>query len=227
MNLLKILLGTFALLCLSLSFAEEGHDDHGHDHSKKEKKHSDDDGHAHKKHDDHKGHKDGEKHDDHDDHKGHKDGEKHDDHDDHKGHKDDEKHDDHGAKGGHEGHGDHGGGKAIGKGKAIVEVDEKKGFKLSKEAIKSLKLRLQNVEGDQFHIAKNTLVASKDIKGVYRFRAGFFKLLTAKILKEEKGGYEVKVKGVDFGDQIVINGLGLLRVADIYSTDKAEYGHSH
>ncbi len=232
MNLLKILLGTFTLLCLSLSFAEEGHDDHGHDHSKKEKKHSDDDGHAHKKHD---GHKDGEKHDDleggahgtHDDHKGHKDGEKHDDHKDGEKHDDHDDHDDHEAKGGHEGHGDHGGGKAIGKGKAIVEVDEKKGFKLSKEALKSLKIRLQNVEGDQFHIAKTTLVASKDLKGVYRFRAGFFKLLTVKILKEEKGGYEVKVKGVDFGDQIVINGLGLLRVADIYSTDKAEYGHSH
>jgi len=108
-----------------------------------------------------------------------------------------------------------------------VEVDEKKGFKLSKEAIKTLKLKLQNVDGDQFFISKATLVASKDLKGVYRFRAGFFKLLPAKILKEKKDGYEVKVGGVDFGDQIVVNGVGLLRVSDVYSTDKAEYGHSH
>lgn len=161
-------------------------------------------------HSSHKGHdhsKQEEKHDDHDDHKGH-DHSKHDDHDDHKGH-------------------DHGASKAIGKGKAIEVVDEKKGFKLSKEAIKTLKLRLQNVDGDEFEISKTTLVSSKSIKGVYRFRAGFFKLLNAKILKETKFGYKVKVAGVEFGDQIVINGIGLLRVTDVYSTDKSEYGHSH
>ena len=148
---------------------------------------------------------------DHSSHKRHdhsKQEEKHDDHDDHKGH-------------------DHGASKAIGKGKAIEVVDEKKGFKLSKEAIKTLKLRLQNVDGDEFEISKTTLVSSKSIKGVYRFRAGFFKLLNAKILKETKFGYKVKVAGVEFGDQIVINGIGLLRVTDVYSTDKSEYGHSH
>lgn len=167
-------------------------------------------------HSSHKGHdhsKQEEKHDDHNDHKGH-DHSKHEDHDDHSKHSD------------HEGH-DHGASKAIGKGKAIEVVDEKKGFKLSKEAIKTLKLRLQNVDGDEFEINKATLVSSKSIKGVYRFRAGFFKLLKAKILIKTKSGYKVKVAGVEFGDQIVINGVGLLRVTDVYSTDKSEYGHSH
>ncbi|MCR9205751.1 MAG: hypothetical protein NXH75_14295 [Halobacteriovoraceae bacterium] len=133
---------------------------------------------------------------------------------------------DHAKEDDHKGH-DHGASKAIGKGKAIEVVDEKKGFKLSKEAIKTLKLKLQNVDGDEFEISKSTLVSSKSIKGVYRFRAGFFKLLSAKILKETKTGYKVKVAGVEFGDQIVINGVGLLRVTDVYSTDKSEYGHSH
>ncbi len=163
--------------------------------------------HEHSSHKEHDHSKHEKKHDDHDDHKGH-DHAKHDDHDDHKGH-------------------DHGTSKAIGKGKAIEVVDEEKGFKLSKEAIKTLKLKLQNVDGDEFEIGKKTLVSSKSIKGVYRFRAGFFKLLSAKILKETKSGYKVKVAGVEFGDQIVINGVGLLRVTDVYSTDKSEYGHSH
>ena len=39
--------------------------------------------------------------------------------------------------------------------------------------------------------------------------------------------YTFQVKGVDFGDQIVVDGLGLLRVTDVYSTDKSEYAHSH
>lgn len=152
-------------------------------------------------------------------------------HDEH-GEKGHEKHDDIGheehTEKGHGGHGDHEeGGKAVGKGKAIAAVDEMKGFKLSNEAIKTLKLKLKVVNGDEFEIAKSTLVASKDLRGVYRFRGGFFKLLKVKILKETKNGYKVKVAGVEFGDQIVTNGLGLLRISDVYSTDKSNYGHSH
>ena len=181
----------------NLAFAEDGHD------------HSSHSGHDHSKQ---------EKHDDHEDHK-ENDHSKHDNIDEHKGH-------DHAKEDDHKGH-DHGASKAIGKGKAIEVVDEKKGFKLSKEAIKTLKIKLQNVDGDEFEISKSTLVSSKSIKGVYRFRAGFFKLLSAKILNETKTGYKVKVAGVEFGDQVVINGVGLLRVTDVYSTDKSEYGHSH
>lgn len=203
MKNIKIITMTILLISnLALAEGDHDHSSHkGHDHSKQKEKH-----------DDHKGH-DHSTHDNLDDHKEH-DHSKHDDHD------DDSKHSD------HKGH-DHGASKAIGKGKAIEIVDEKKGFKLSKEAIKTLKLRLQNVDGDEFEISKTTLVSSKSIKGIYRFRSGFFKLLNAKILKETKSGYKVKVAGVEFGDQIVINGVGLLRVTDVYSTDKSEYGHSH
>jgi len=122
---------------------------------------------------------------------------------------------------------DHGGGKAIGKGKAIEVVDITNGFKLSKEAIKTLKLELRIINSNKFTIAKKTLVASKGIKGIYRFRNGFFKFLPVKIQKEVKGKYIVKIEGTQFGDQIVTSGVGLLRVSDVYSTDKSEYGHSH
>jgi hypothetical protein len=134
-----------------------------------------------------------------------------------------------GERGEHEDHDehDHGSVKAIGKGKAIEVVDEQRGFKLSEEAIKTLGIRLKNVNGGVFYIGKKTLVTSRMIKGIYRFREGFFKLLKAEILKERKGGYLVKVEGMNAGDQIVVSGVGVLRVADVYSTDKAEYGHSH
>jgi hypothetical protein len=174
------------------------------------KKHSNSDGHDHKKHHE----DDGRNHEKHSKDDGH----------DHMKHSDDDGHD-------HSKHSDHdhkhGGGKAIGEKKAIIQVDEKKGFKLSKEAIKTLKLKLKTVDGDEFKISKSTLVASKNSKGVYRFRDGFFKLLPAKILKKTNKEYHIKVSGVEFGDQIVINGVGLLRVSDVYSTDKSEYGHSH
>ena len=86
------------------------------------------------------------KHDDHDSHNGHPKHEGKDSHDDHSDHDELE---DKGAHSDHDDHDDHGGGKAIGKGKAIESVDEKKGFKLSKEAIKTLELKLQTVDGDE------------------------------------------------------------------------------
>ncbi len=140
-------------------------------------------------------------------------------HDDHNGEKAEE--------GEHRDHDDHGGSKSIGTGKAIEVVDEEKGFKLSKEAIKTLSIKLQTIASDEFLIGKKTLVVSKSIKGIYRFRGGFFKFLPVTSIKKVKDRYLIKVKGVGFGDQIVINGVGLLRVADVYSTDKAEYSHSH
>ena len=183
------------------AFAEDGHEHADHKEKEEHGKHKESDGHDH-----------GKEHSDHDNidkHKGH---------DDHDDKKDD----------GHAGHDDHEeGSKAVGEGKAITAVDKVKGFKLSKEAIKTLGLKLQTVDGATFSISKKTLVTSKNKKGVYRFRGGFFKLLEAKILREEKSGYKVEVSGVDFGDQIVVNGTGLLRVTDVYSTDKSSYGHSH
>ena len=194
-----ILLAFIYILTLQMVIANENESHEGHDHKKKE----------HKEHDDHNHGKDGHAEDE-DNHKGHDD-HKEDSHDDHAGHDD---HDEHSSK-------------AVGKGKAIEVVDEKNGFKLSKEAIKTLKLKLQNVDGDEFLVSKSTLVVSKELKGLYRFRGGFFKFHPVELKKEVDGKYLVKVPGVEFGDQIVVNGTGLLRVTDVYSTDTAEYGHSH
>jgi len=214
MNKLCIIFLIFSLT-INMVNAEEGDEHASHDHKKT--KHSKDDGHEHNKK---------QKHDEHKHSEGHDNIESssspvHVEHTDHDDHKEEKGHADHGE------HGEHGGGKAVGKGKAIEEVDENKGFKLSKEAIKTLKLKLQTVDGNEFSIDKTTLVSSKSTKGLYRFRGGFFKFMPVELLKESKGKYLVKVKGVDFGDQIVIDGVGLLRVTDVYSTDTSEYGHSH
>lgn len=199
----KLLMVLIVLLTLNFqAFGDENSSTHQHN----DEEHSENDGHNHKKM---KSHSEDEHKDEDEEEHGH-------DHGDETSHKEDE-----------HGHGHGGGGKAVGEGKAIVEISEEKGFKLSKEAIKTLELKLLNVDSDEFLIEKTTLVTSKKLKGVYRFRGGFFKLLPVELKKEVDGKYLVKVKGVDFGDQIVINGVGLLRVADVYSTDKAEYSHSH
>ena len=212
----KLLMVLIVLLTLNFqAFGDENSSTHQHN----DEEHSENDGHNHKKkksHSEDENKKEGHKHDSEDEHKDGDEEEHGHGHGDETSHKEDE-----------HGHGHGGGGKAVGEGKAIVEISEEKGFKLSKEAIKTLELKLLNVDSDEFLIEKTTLVTSKKLKGVYRFRGGFFKLLLVELKKEVDGKYLVKAKGVDFGDQIVINGVGLLRVADVYSTDKAEYSHSH
>lgn len=137
-----------------------------------------------------------------------------------------EHHDEHDEHEDHEDH-EHGGGKAIGDGKAIELVDEIKGFKLSKDAVKTLEIKLESINSGEFEIEKTVLVTSKGLKGIYRYRDGYFKFHSVESIKEIKGKYLIKLKDYKFGDQIVTNGIGLLRVADVYSTDKSEYGHSH
>lgn len=142
---------------------------------------------------------------------------------DHQQEQHEEHHDEHDEYEGHE----HGGGKSIGEGKAIELVDENKGFKLSKDAVKTLEIKLESINSGEFEIEKTVLVTSKGLKGIYRYRNGYFKFISVESIKEIKGKYLIKLKDFKFGDQIVTNGIGLLRVADVYSTDKSEYGHSH
>lgn len=148
------------------------------------------------------------------------------DHGDHDDHEKEEKHEEHKEHKEHNDHG-HGTSKAIGKGKAIEEVKDQDGFKLSNEALRSLNIKLESINSSEFKISKQSLVTSKNQKGIYRYRDGFFKFLEIHILKEENGEYLVNCKDLKFGDQIVVSGVGLLRVADVYSTDKSEYGHGH
>ena len=118
-------------------------------------------------------------------------------------------------------------GKAIGHGKAIEEVNKEKGFRLSKEAIKTLEIKLLMISQKNIQIDKKTLVTSKKIKGVYRLRDGYFKLLPIDLKEEINGKYLISLQEIKSGDQVVIEGAGLLRVADIYTKDKAQYSHSH
>ncbi|WP_417335662.1 hypothetical protein [Halobacteriovorax marinus] len=192
------------ILCSQQAWSMDSADhDHGHDHGVE----------THKK--EKGGHDHSDEHDDeHDDEHGseHSDGE--------------HGHEDEGHDHGH-GHG-HGGGKSIGEGKAISEVDEKRGFRLSPEAFTTLGIKLETYSGEsQIKISKKILVKSKEERGIYIMRDKFFKLYPVSIVKEFPEQYLVKVKGLKEKDQIVTSGVKLLRVSDIYSTDKSEYGHAH
>lgn len=124
-------------------------------------------------------------------------------------------------------HDHHDSGKAIGVGKAIVEVSEEKGFKLSLEAFNTLKIELKKIKTKQFSIGKTSLVTSKNEVGFYLYRNEFFRFVKIDLNKKDGLNYIVTLKDFLQEDQIVIKGVELLRIADVYSTDQSEYGHSH
>jgi len=64
----------------------------------------------------------------------------------------------------------------IGPGKAILEVDSKKGFKLSPEAFKTLEIKTKSISLAT-DIPQDAYVLVKDKKGVYILRNGFFRFV--------------------------------------------------
>lgn len=132
-------------------------------------------------------------------------------------------HSDH-HKGEHHGHGSS---KAIGEGKAITEVDEAHGFKLSPQAVQSLGLKTKSIRSRAFEVPRSALVLVNDRAGLYRLREGFYKFIPIDGWDVSAKTLNVQSKEFREGDEIVVRGVGLLRVSDVYSTDEAEYGHGH
>lgn len=128
---------------------------------------------------------------------------------------------------GHDEHEEHGSSKAIGEGKAIVEVSEENGFKLSDESISFLNIKFEKINGRRFLIKREALAVNRKQKGIYRYRDGFFKFLEVAEIEYSKLGLYVTVSDIKAGDEVAVDHLDLIKVCDIYSTDTAEYGHSH
>ena len=108
---------------------------------------------------------------------------------------------------------DHGHSEKFGADKAILKVDENKGFILSSEAFASLKIKTNAISRiDQ--IPTTAIVTMRDTKGIYVVREGFFKFiaLTNKVKLQKN-------------EQIVVSGQNLLLITDVYSKDETEYSH--
>ena len=111
--------------------------------------------------------------------------------------------------------------------KAVLLVDEEEGLKLSDEAIKTIGIKFITPTTNRFTILKSALVSSMRTTGVYRFREGSFKLIPVTVVKDSDEKYLVSTAEFTTGDKVVVGGASLLRVADIYSTDKSEHSHAH
>lgn len=176
----------------------EGKDEHGHSHDEEKKGEG------------------GEAHEDHKDHSDEKES--------HEG--EENKHSDEGHEEG-EGHEEEEFSSSVGPGNAVTAADENQGIQLSDKAQRTLEIRLQPVTSS---LPKSAVVTSKEETGVYRFRDGWFKRIEGEIV--DTGSARVTFRprrASDFkkGDQIVVNGAPLLRVAELDAFAGESAGHGH
>lgn len=188
-------------------FADSDHELSGHDHSKKttEGQHDKDDSHKHED-------------------------EAHD-HKEDKSHKHDEKSEEgHGHNEDGHGHGEHESAK-FGKGKAILEVkNDGRYFRLAETAIKTLGLKSVKIKsngGGSFEVPSSSVVDFQDEIGIFKRKGDWFELVEIKIVERGKFAAKVTAKELSSGDEIVNEGVALLRVAHLEATGQGGQGHVH
>ncbi len=115
----------------------------------------------------------------------------------------------------------------VGPDKGVLVANEKSGFKLSPEATKNFKLKFQAYSGWPISLPLDSILQTTEEKNIYRVRDGFIKRIDISILSKSKTELTFTSSDLMSGDQIVISGLGFLRMAELAAFGGAPEGHSH
>lgn len=115
----------------------------------------------------------------------------------------------------------------VGPGLAVLAAEEDKGIQLSDKAQRTLDIRVQPFS---LILPQSAIVTSKEETGIYRLRDPWFKLIEGQTADAGNGKVSFRPnrqKDLKKGDQIVINGAALLRVAELDAFAGESAGHGH
>ncbi|MBI4423515.1 MAG: hypothetical protein HY554_07305 [Elusimicrobia bacterium] len=120
------------------------------------------------------------------------------------------------------------GGARTGQGKAVLEASAKQGLRLSAKALKRLGIKTQRLSGSGgYRVPLPALVYSAEEVGVYRLRDGWYKHVDVEISSKDRDSAVVRSGRLRAGDELVIAGAPLLRVAELDVLGGEEAGHDH
>lgn len=139
---------------------------------------------------------------------------------------------DHSAKESKEEHSGHGeeeeGGGNVGPEKGIIEASPAKGFKLSPEALKNFEIKTVKLAGDgPWPVLTSAIVHSGEETNLMRLRSGFFKSIDFQVIRQTPSGPVVESDDMREGDEIVVSGLGFLKISELAAFGGVAHGHSH
>ena len=115
----------------------------------------------------------------------------------------------------------------VGADKGITEAHENEGFKLSPEALKNFDLKYASVTGAVVQIPSSARVTTGEEVNLYRARDGFFKRIDFQVVKAGSQTISVKSEDLRQGDQVVIQGHGFLRIAELAAFGGVADSHGH
>lgn len=141
-------------------------------------------------------------------------------------------HDDHKEEAGAHAHGGHGHDESeenpqVGPNKGILQASEKDGIKLSPEAEKNFEISRVKLSSSSMEIPKRAIVTAVAEVNVFRYRNGFYKRIDFKEVSRNGDRVSISSSELKSGDEIVVQGLGFLRIAEIAAFGGAPEGHSH
>lgn len=117
---------------------------------------------------------------------------------------------------------------SVGPDKGIMEFSERSGFKLSPEALKNFDLKFLKLTGDgPWELPKSALVHSGEETNLFRKRKEFFKRIDFQTTKTSDHQLTIDSDDLREGDEVVLVGLGFLRIAELAATGGVAHGHSH
>ena len=120
------------------------------------------------------------------------------------------------------------GGARTGQGKAVLEAGAKQGLRLAEKALKRLGIRTQRLVGPgSYRVPLPALVYAEEEVGVYRLRGGWFKHVDVEVSSKTRDWAIVRSGELRAGDELVIAGAPLLRVAELDVLGGEEAGHDH
>ncbi len=130
---------------------------------------------------------------------------------------------------GHGGNEEEEGGNRFGPGKAITAANKKDGIQLSEKALKTLGVTYGSTTGTSgtFKVPLKSVVFSQDEVGIYRFKEGWHKLIEVVLVSKTASEAVIKSSELHTGDQIVKDGVPLLRAAELEAWGGSGDGHGH
>lgn len=104
----------------------------------------------------------------------------------------------------------------VGPGKAVEVFAPDKGFKLSQKAVNMIGIKTAAFATDTPIIApKKAAISTKEDVAIYIFRDGFFIFTPIKVISQSTNSLTLSSSEIKSGDQIVVEGAALLRVAHL------------
>lgn len=108
------------------------------------------------------------------------------------------------------------------------EAHNEEDFQISPQAEKNFEIkRIKVVDLKAQSVPKAAIVTTGTEVNLYRYRNARYKRIDFETLRKSGSTLVIKSKDLAIGDEIVIQGIGLLRIAEIAAFGGAPEGHSH